>query len=65
MILNNESPIIYGDGIQTRDFIFVDDVIEANIVAMERGDNEILNIGSGEEISVNDLINMLKKIFLY
>lgn len=63
MMLNNEIPIIYGDGTQTRDFIFVDDVIEANILAMERGDNEILNIGSGEEISVNDLLNMLKKIF--
>ncbi|KPU27311.1 UDP-glucose 4-epimerase [Caloranaerobacter sp. TR13] len=62
LILNKKNPIIYGDGMQTRDFIFVDDVIEANILAMERGNNEILNIGSGVEISINDLIDMLKKI---
>ena len=46
---------IYGDGTQTRDFVFVDDVVEAFVLAMDRGSGLRCNIGSGRETSVNDL----------
>ena len=61
MILQNESPIIYGDGKQTRDFTFIQDVIQANTVAARTDATGIFNIGTGENISLNALaqtINM-------
>ena len=56
-ILRNEPPMIYGDGEQTRDFIFVEDVVGANILAAEkkRANGEIINIGSAKRISINEL----------
>ena len=58
--LNNEKPIIYGDGEQTRDYIFVKDVISALIKASKIDENHFLNIGTGQEKSVNDLANSMK-----
>lgn len=46
---------IYGDGTQTRDFVYVDDVVQAFLQAMDRGSGLRCNIGSGRETSVNDL----------
>lgn len=48
-------PTIYGDGSQSRDFIFVDDVCDAFIRAMSSGNNEVINIGTGTSISINQL----------
>lgn len=50
---------IYGDGEQTRDFIFVDDVVHAFVLAMDRGDGERFNIGTSERTSVNQLFRGL------
>ena len=54
---------VYGDGEQTRAYSHVDDVVSANILAAEAdlvsGENTILNIGSGEETSVNDIARMI------
>lgn len=63
-ILNNQKPVIFGDGTQTRDFIFVEDVIEANILAMKakRGSGEIINIACGKQFDLNRLVMMLNKI---
>jgi UDP-glucose 4-epimerase len=58
-LLNNEAPIIYGDGKQTRDFIYVKDVVRANILAMESPVTGILNIGSGQKINLNELARIL------
>jgi len=48
-------PTIYGDGEQTRDFVYVDDVVEATLRAASEADNEIFNIGTGAGTSVNNL----------
>jgi UDP-glucose 4-epimerase len=56
-------PVIFGDGGQTRDFIYVGDVAAANLAALERADNEIINIGTGSRISINALVGSLIKIF--
>ena len=48
-------PTIHGDGSQSRDFVFVDDVCDAFIRAMTAGDNEVINIGTGTSVSINQL----------
>jgi len=62
-ILNGEEITVFGDGTQTRDFTFIDDVVEANILA---GNSEIeggvFNVGGGSRISVNKLIKLLEEI---
>ncbi len=59
-----ESPVIYGDGTQTRDFTFVRDVVLANILAMEkpRLGGEIFNIGTGRMASLNELVYLLNRL---
>jgi len=54
-VISNEAPVIFGDGEQTRDFTFIKDVVEANILAAETGASGIYNIGRGERITVNEL----------
>jgi len=53
-----ESPVIYGDGNQTRDFVNVKDVARANLMALN-WKNDIVNIGSGKETSVNELFKII------
>lgn len=64
-VLDGVSPVIFGDGNQTRDFIYIDDVVEANWAAADmpgaRGRN--INIGCGQEHSVNELVALLKEVF--
>ena len=55
-------PLVNGDGLQIRDFVYVDDVVNANILSMESDiDFEFFNIGTGTTISVLDLANMIIK----
>ena len=54
-LLAGEPCTIYGDGNQTRDFVYVDDVVDAFARAAERGGGLVLNIGTGEETTINDL----------
>jgi len=61
-ISKEKSPIIYGDGKQTRDFTFVRDVINANILASESEATGIFNIAGGKRISINDLAFLIMKI---
>ncbi|OIO24064.1 hypothetical protein AUJ65_02130 [Candidatus Micrarchaeota archaeon CG1_02_51_15] len=51
-----------GDGLQTRDFVFVKEVAEANLLAVERGSGKFLNIGSGKETSVNEVVSLLSRL---
>ena len=62
-ILNDENVIVYGDGTQTRDYVYVKDVVEATILAAESDfTGEVFNIGGGMRISVNELIKVLEDI---
>lgn len=61
-ILADKSPIIYGDGEQTRDFTFVQDVVAANILASTSDATGVFNIGSGQRISITDLANIIIKL---
>lgn len=60
-ILEGRQPIIYGDGEQTRDFVFVDDVVKANINACKSNFNGIINVASGKRITINELFEIIKK----
>ena len=55
-------PIIYGDGEQTRDFTFVRDVVQANVLAMESSATGVFNVAAGTRISVNNLAGMIMEI---
>ena len=62
-ILNGDEITVFGDGTQTRDFTFIDDVVEANILAANSEiEGEVFNVGGGSRISVNKLIELLEKI---
>jgi len=61
-MLNNEQPIINGNGRQTRDFVFVDDVAEVNVAAMGQDSHGVYNVGTGAETSINELFRMLTSL---
>jgi UDP-glucose 4-epimerase len=63
-ILKNESPTIYGDGEQSRDFTYVDNVVDANLLAarVKKTKGEVLNIACGEAVTVNAIIDIINEI---
>ncbi len=63
-LMSGKTPVIYGDGEQSRDFTFVANVIDANIKASQttRGIGQVMNCSNGERISLNELLEVLKKI---
>lgn len=62
-ILKGESPVIFGDGSQARDFTYVENNVEANILAAtsSQGAGEVCNIACGSSISLNELVDMINK----
>ena len=58
-MLNNEQAVINGNGRQTRDFVFVEDVVEANLAMIGQDTQGTYNVGTGVETSVNDLFRIL------
>ncbi len=61
-MLAGRAPTIFGDGNQTRDFVFIDDVVHGFVQAMDRGSGKLVNIGTGLETSVNGLYKLLADI---
>ena len=63
-LLEGRPPIIFGDGEQSRDFTYVENVVQANLVAMstEHLDGEVVNIACGKRTSLNQLLNILQDI---
>ncbi|MGB9677761.1 MAG: NAD-dependent epimerase/dehydratase family protein, partial [Candidatus Ratteibacteria bacterium] len=63
-IKNNNPPVIYEDGFQTRDFIWIKDVVNACILAMEKDEAnyEIFNVGTGKPVRIVDIANLLIKL---
>ena len=64
-MLAKEQPRINGDGTQLRDFIYVDDIVEANLLAMNLGNRETINIGSGVGTSIIDIFKILSEIIKF
>ncbi|MEA3349278.1 MAG: NAD-dependent epimerase/dehydratase family protein [Chloroflexota bacterium] len=60
-LLKGEKPVIYGDGLQTRDYVYIDDVVAANLRALEPGKGGIFNIGSGEARTLRNVYAQVAK----
>jgi UDP-glucose 4-epimerase len=61
-MLTGEVPVINGNGQQTRDYVFIEDVVEANVAAMHHELEGVFNVGTGKETSVNELFGHLRKL---
>jgi UDP-glucose 4-epimerase len=64
-MLAREPVTIFGDGNQTRDYVFIDDVVHAFVQAIDRGSGKLVNVGTGLETSVNHLFRLLAEIVGY
>jgi len=62
LMLAGERPRVYGTGEQVRDYLYVDDVVAANVLALTQAGGEILNLGTGIPTSVNDIVRELNRI---
>ena len=58
-VLNGVRPTIYGDGMQTRDFVHVADLVRANLDCLDRADGQSLNLGTGTEVTITDLFQRI------
>jgi len=63
-ILNEKPPTVFGDGLQSRDFTYIDNVVEANLLAAraEHTTGEVLNIACGQAVTVNETIDMVNEL---
>ncbi|MCE5185831.1 MAG: SDR family oxidoreductase [Planctomycetaceae bacterium] len=63
-ILKGQPPLVYGDGEQTRDFTYIDNVVHANLLAARaaKTSGEVINVACGERISVNAIIGLINEI---
>jgi UDP-glucose 4-epimerase len=59
LMLAGKQPIIFGDGKSTRDYVHIDDIVRANMLAFERGSGEAYNIGWGREVSVQEIFDTI------
>ncbi len=60
-LIAGKPSVLYGDGLKTRDFVYVSDVVEACLKAMASNQVGVFNIGNGKEISMNEIIKAVKK----
>ena len=63
-LLRDKSPVIYGDGEQSRDFTYVEDVVNANLKAAQtvKGIGQVINVANGERVTLNQLLAQLKQL---
>jgi UDP-glucose 4-epimerase len=62
LMLEGKRPRIFGDGSAVRDYLFVTDVVDANVLALTQGSGEMFNLGTGVGTSVNDIVHELQDI---
>ena len=60
-MLKDDQPVINGDGKQTRDYVYVGDVVRANVAALGREESDVVNIGTGKETDVNELFRKIRE----
>ena len=60
-LLSGKKAVIYGDGKRTRDFVFVDDAVQANLLALDYPKSDIFNIGTGIETDINSIFRILRE----
>jgi len=60
-ILNNVQPVINGDGLQSRDYVYIDDVVNANVLTLGNTRPDIYNVGTAKETDVNYIFRHINK----
>jgi len=61
-ILAGIQPVIYGDGSKTRDYVYIDDVVAANVAALDKGDDQIFNVGNGLPTTDLDIFSLVARL---
>jgi UDP-glucose 4-epimerase len=61
-LLSGAQPVIYGDGSKIRDYVYISDVVKANLAALDRGTGEIFNISSGVETSDQEVFELVRRL---
>ncbi len=61
-MLAGDQPVIYGDGSKVRDYVYIDDVARANVLALERGNGEIFNIAGGVETTDQEVFDTVQEL---
>lgn len=64
-MLRGEQPTIFGDGSKTRDYVFIDDIVRANVALLANGDGETLNLGSGQPTSDYQIFDLVRSATQY
>ncbi|HLV88238.1 MAG TPA: NAD-dependent epimerase/dehydratase family protein [Candidatus Sulfotelmatobacter sp.] len=64
-MLRGDQPTIFGDGSKTRDYVFIDDIVRANLALLEKGDGETLNLGSGVPTSDYQIFELVRSATHY
>ena len=59
-LLRGNKAVVYGDGLQTRDFVYVEDVVKANLLALDYDGSDVFNVGTGTEIDINTIFEKIK-----
>jgi dTDP-L-rhamnose 4-epimerase len=64
-IKNNQAPVIYEDGLQTRDFVSVHDIVQANLLALEKpeADGEVFNVGGGSALTIRRIAEVVAELY--
>ncbi|RJX47507.1 SDR family NAD(P)-dependent oxidoreductase [Halonotius pteroides] len=62
LLLNGERPVIFGDGEQSRDFVFVKDVVAANLAVATGSCSGVFNVARGESVTINELVEIINEI---
>lgn len=60
--LKNEDIYLYGDGMRSQDYVYIDDVIQANMLSLEKGVNGVFNIGSGIKVTMKELADTIAEV---
>lgn len=61
-MLLNQAPTLFGRGTMTRDYVYIDDITKANLAALACGHNEIINLGTGQQTSGQQMFEMIAQI---
>jgi UDP-glucose 4-epimerase len=64
-MLKNKEVIVFGDGKQMRDYVYVGDIVNANLKSLTKGKNQIINIGTSKVVSISELIKIMSKVLGY
>lgn len=65
LMLAGQTPTLYGQGKAFRDYVYVSDIAAANLLALEKGNGEILNLGSGKAVTVKELYDIIAELTAY